>query len=470
MTGSGIPPPVIRRLVLFGATGDLAGRYLLPALAALHAAGSLPGGFEVIGAARQDQDDEAFCRQAAERLDEHASEVPAAARDALVRSLRYRAVDLEDPASVASALDPAAGPVAAYLALPPGVFGTAVKTIGAVGLPPGSRIALEKPFGEDLDSAVALNELMARVLGDAVERVVFRVDHVLGLATVQNLLAMRSANAVVEAVWSSAHVEQVEILWEETLALEGRAGYYDKAGALKDVIQNHVIQALCLIAMAPPATLDELPDRKVEVLRSVRPLRPEDTRRARYTAGRIGTRPVPSYVDEDGVDAARCTETFAELELELDTPRWHGTRFVLRAGKALERRRKEAVIRFRAVPNVRLGDGAPAANELCIGLDGPEDIALRLTGAKAGVPQQLAPLTLSAEPPKSELPAYGFVLLDLLEGGSALSVRGDEAEEAWRVLTPVLDAWADGRVPLEEYPAGSAGLAPARKAQRAAGS
>ena len=283
---------------------------------------------------------------------------------------------------------------------------------------------------------MALNELLARAAGEAGEQAVFRVDHALGMATVQNLLALRRHDPVLAAVWDAEHIEQVEVRWEEDLALEGRAGYYDGAGALKDVMQNHMLQVLCLLAMEPPAGPGEreLRDAKVAALRAARAPRPDAaagcTRRARYGAGRIGDRAVPAYVDEEGVDPDRGTETFAEVVLELDTPRWRGTRFVLRAGKALRARRKEAVVRFRAAsPTAR-----PAS--LRIGIDGPRDVALRLTG--------VAPMTLTGPPPASDLPPYGHVLLDLLDGGSTLSVRGDEAEEAWRVVEPVLAAWRDG--------------------------
>jgi glucose-6-phosphate 1-dehydrogenase len=444
---------MIERLVLFGATGDLAGRYLLPALAALQAAGRLPGGFTAIGASPENRDDVAFRRSAGEQLEQHAAGVPTAARETVVRSLRYRPVDVTDAEGVASVIEPGAGPVAAYLALPPGLFPAAVTALARVGLPAGSRIVLEKPFGEDLQSAIALNRLLAETLRPAGEQAVFRVDHVLGMATVQNLLTFRLANRFLDAVWNSDHVEQVEILWEETLALEGRAGYYDRAGALKDVLQNHMLQLLALIAMEPPAGLEaqDLHDRKLEALRSVRPLTRADvarrTRRARYTAGRLATgEDVPSYAEEAGVEPERETETFAEVALELDSARWDRTRFLLRAGKALSRRRKMAIVRFRAA-----GD---RANELWIGVDGPDDVRLHVTG---GAPESPVPLTLSATPPASELPAYGRVLLDALSGRSTLSISGDEAEEAWRIVTPVLDGWADGAVPLEEYPAGSAG-------------
>jgi glucose-6-phosphate 1-dehydrogenase len=443
---------MVERLVLFGATGDLASRYLLPALTALQAAGRLPGGFTMTGASRENMDDVAFQRWARERLEQHAAGVPATARVAVVRSLRYRPVDAGDAESVASVIEPGA-PVAAYLALPPRLFPAAVTALGRVGLPAGSRIVLEKPFGEDLQSAIALNRLLAETLGPAGGQAVFRVDHALGMSAVQNLLTLRLANRFLDVVWNSDHVEQVEILWEETLALEGRAGYYDRAGALKDVLQNHMLQLLALIAMEPPAGLEaqDLHDRKLEALRSVRPLTRLDvartTRRARYTAGRLATgEDVPSYAEEDGVEPERKTETFAEVAVELESARWAGTRFLLRAGKALSRRRKMAIVRFRPA-----GD---EASELRIGVDGPEDLSLHLTG---GAPESPARLRLSGTPPGSDLPAYGRVILDVLSGRSTLSIRGDEAEEAWRIVTPVLDGWAEGVVPLEEYPAGSAG-------------
>lgn len=457
---------MIARLALFGATGDLAGRYLLPALAALYSAGKLPQGFRLVGAARTKLDDEAFRRYAAHDLEQHARDVPKADREALVKLLSYRSVDFGNADSVGEVLGESDDPAAVYLALPPGVLVTAVVALGEVGLPQGSRVVLEKPFGEDLNSAVMLNALLARVAGVEGERAVFRVDHALGLATVQNLVALRFANRVVEPLWNSTHIEQVEILWEETLALEGRASYYDTAGALKDVVQNHLLQVLCLLAMEPPLSFEErdLRDHKVEVLRSVCPLTPEDiarTRRARYTAGKIGHRQVPSYIDEEGVDPDRRTETFAEVGLELNSWRWAGTRFVLRAGKALGKRRKEVVVHFRPVPKTPFGDARDCKpNQLRIGLDGPWNLSLDLTGSAAGSPPRLAPLTLETNLPAPDLPAYSRVLMDVLQGDSRLSIRGDEAEESWRVLTPVIDAWAEGKVPLQEYPAGSGGLPP----------
>jgi glucose-6-phosphate 1-dehydrogenase len=277
---------------------------------------------------------------------------------------------------------------------------------------------------------------------------------------VQNILGARLANRVLEPIWNSTHIAEVDIVWEESLALEGRAGYYDGVGALKDMIQNHLLQLLCLIAMEPPVSLGErdLRDRKVDVLRSVRPLTEADvltrTRRARYAAGRIGDREVPAYADEDGVDPAHRTETFAEIELEVDNWRWPGTTFRLRAAKALGRDRKEVAVRFREVPHLPI-PVTVEPNVIRFGLD-PESLGLDIygTGRHRGA---LEPLHLGAQLPPPELPAYGQLLLDVLHENVALSIRGDEAEESWRVVAPVLDAWAKDLVPLQEYPAGSLG-------------
>jgi glucose-6-phosphate 1-dehydrogenase len=355
------------------------------------------------------------------------------------------------------------GPVAVYLALPPAVFPTAVSALHRAGLPADSQVVLEKPFGEDLDSARELNRLLADLVD---ERHVFRVDHFLAMTTVQNVLGTRLSNRVLEPIWNSAHIDEVEIIWEESLALEGRAGYYDHVGALKDMVQNHLLQLLCLVAMEPPISVGErdLRDRKVDVLRSVRPFTDRDvaarTRRARYRAGRVGGKDIPAYVDEHGVTPSHGTETFAEVALELDSWRWSGTTFRLRTGKAMAEDRKEVVVHFRPVPHLPFAQAEePLCNRLRFGLE-PEGLILELNGTGPGVAVSLVPLTLSAELEPPELPAYGRILLDVLCGHSALSIRADEAEEAWRVLTPVLDGWSRGLAPLEEYDAGSTGPPP----------
>ena len=440
---------LIERLVIFGGTGDLTGRYLLPGLAALKAGGYLPDGFELVGAGREDWEDERYRSWAADWLDGQAADVDAEAKTWLLTSARYERVDLADPASVAACIA-GDGPVAVYFALPPAVFPTAVSALDRAGLPAESQVVLEKPFGEDLDSARALNTLVAELVD---ERHVFRVDHFLAMTTVQNVLGTRLANRALEPIWNCAHIDEIEIIWDETVALEGRAGYYDHVGALKDMVQNHLLQLLCLVAMEPPLSMDErdLRDRKVDVLRSVRPLGTDDvaalTRRGRYRG----------YVDEEGVEPDRNTETFAEVVLELDSWRWSGTRFRLRTAKALARDRKEVVVRFRAVPHHPFDrPEEPRPNLLRFGLE-PEGLSLELTGTGPGTELDLVPLVLSAELPAPELPAYGRILLDVLSGETALSIRGDEAEESWRIVTPVVEGWARDLVPLEEYDAGSPG-------------
>jgi len=449
---------MIDKLAIFGATGDLTARYLLPALASLRASGQLSDDFQLIASGREDWSNDNFLKWADEQLGRHASELDHSVRASIVSAARYVQADAGDAASVAAVIGDSQ-PVAAYLALPPVVFPWAVSALHDAGLPEGSRIVLEKPFGEDLASAVSLNRLLEDVVH---EQGIFRVDHFLAMTTVQNLLGTRLANRVFEPIWNSTHIAEIDIVWDEDLTLEGRAGYYDGVGALKDMLQNHLLQLLCLAAMEPPVSLSErdLRDRKVDVLRSLRPLSDSDverhTRRGRYTAGRIGDREVPAYVDEEGVDPAHRTETFAEIELTLDNWRWPGTVFRLRTGKAMRRARREVAVHFRHVPHMPFGrDEDALPNQLRFGLD-PESVTLDLTGvgARSGT---LSPISLTAQTPKSELPAYGQLLHAVLTGETALSIRGDEAEESWRVVTPVLDAWAKDLVPLEDYPAGSDG-------------
>src|SRR5215510_14475804 len=253
------------------------------------------------------------------------------------------------------------------------------------------------------------------------ERHVFRVDHFLAMTTVQNVLGTRLANRVLEPIWNSTHIDEIEIIWDETLALEGRAGYYDQVGALKDMVQNHLLQLLCLIAMEPPLTLNErdLRDRKLDVLRSVRTLTEDDvrhrTRRARYRAGQVDGHAVPAYVDEDGVDPRRSTETYAEVELEIENWRWSGTTFRLRSGKTFASDRKEVAVYFRPVPHLPFGHvGEATPNVLRFGLE-PEEMALQLVGVGSR-PHVLAPVDLTAQTEPAALPPYGRVLLDALNG------------------------------------------------------
>lgn len=458
---------MIKRLAIFGATGDLTGRYLLPGLAALRSVGKLTDDFQLAAIDRADWNDDAFRNWAAAQLEQHASKLPAAAKRMVVKASSYHRADATDPASLAPVV--AGGePLAAYLALPPSIFAATVSALHRAGTTERSMIVLEKPFSEELTGAIELNRRLSELYP---ERAIFRVDHFLAMTTVQNLLGTRLANRVLEPIWNSAHISHVEITWDESLALEGRASYYDGVGALKDMLQNHLLQILCLVAMEPPISLGDrdLRDRKVDVLRSIRALSPEDvvqrTRRARYTGGRIGDRAIPPYTQESGVDPTHRTETFAEMNLELDNWRWAGTSFRLRTGKALRSNRKEVAVQFRPVPHFPFEhQGRARPNVLRFGFE-PESVAFELTGT-GGKSDTLVPLTLATHLEAAELPPYGRLLLDVLTRNTALSIRADEAEESWRVVTPVLDAWANELIPLEEYPAGSDGPLPSRDARR----
>jgi glucose-6-phosphate 1-dehydrogenase len=346
------------------------------------------------------------------------------------------------------------------------VFLPTLEALAGASLPMGSRVVIEKPFGEDLASAQALNRLLHQSFP---ENAVFRIDHFLHLHTVQNVLGLRFANRIFEQLWNRDHVDWVEIVWDENLTLEGRASYYERVGALKDMIQNHLLQLLCLVGMEAPLTLDErtLRDRKIDVLRAVRRLSPEEVERysirARYTAGRIGERQVPSYADEAGIDPAHATETFAQVTLWVDNWRWAGVPFVLRSGKALGRERREIAVHFRPVPHLAFEANDPPPNVLRLLLE-PDRLIFGMNLNRPGIPFPLERVELGVDFTAQGLPAYARLLLQVLEGDCTLSIRDDEAEESWRVIAPILDAWAQGRVPLLEYPAGSDGLTTAMQA------
>ena len=319
-------------------------------------------------------------------------------------------------------------------------------------------LAIEKPFGTDLASATALNRLLQQLVP---EEQVFRVDHFLGKSTVINLIGLRFANRIFEPLLSAQNVAHVEIRIEEDLALEGRAGYYDRAGALVDMIQSHLLLVLALATMEPPATVasEDLRGAMAQVLRATRAWKKDGTesRRARYTAGTIGRRKLPAYTAEEGVDKARGTETLAEMTVTIDNWRWAGVPFVLRSGKAIGEPRQEVVFTFRDVPHLPTGFSGPSRQaQLRIGIK-PAVMSLDLVTNGFADPFDLECDTLDARFPASELSAYGEVLAELLDGDPTLSVRGDIAEECWRIVEPVLAAWRKDKVPLDSYPAGSRG-------------
>ncbi|MBX9681233.1 MAG: glucose-6-phosphate dehydrogenase [Gemmataceae bacterium] len=447
------------QFVILGATGDLTGRYLLPALVGLHRDLALPVRTPILCIGQEAWDLATFRSHVAERLARHASKLPIASRDAVLGMLEYRSADVTDQSQLGAALGAPTAPLALYLALPPAVGAAVLRALASLALPEGSRVVAEKPFGTDQASAQALNRLLAKSFP---ERAVFRMDHFLGKQTVQNVLGLRFANRVFEYLWNRDHIERVEITWDETVSLEGRAGYYDRAGALRDMIQNHLLQLLCLVGIEPPTGFDEarFRDRKADLLRAVRTMNREEvvsqTIRARYAAGQTESGPVPSYVNEPGVDPARMTETFAQVTLFVDNWRWAGVPFVLRTGKALEANRHEIAIYFRPIPHMMFARSAPNPNVLRLSLN-PDRVALGLNINGPGDPFDLETATLETELAPHAQSAYARLLLEVFAGNAVLSIRGDEAEECWRIVEPIVQAWAGGAVPLGEYPAGSNG-------------
>lgn len=440
-------------LVIFGASGDLTSRLLLPALGQLLVR-EPERRVEVIGSgtdAWTDDDLRRVVRTAFAAAD---------AESAVDRvEVSYRRADITRADDLRGLLHGLDGQVALYFAVPPAVAAAACDALDADMLPTGAMLALEKPFGVDEASARDLN---ARLGALVPERQIFRVDHFLGRSTTLNLLGARFANRLLEPLWSAESIESVAIVYDERLGLEGRAGYYDGAGAFVDMTQSHLLQVLAVLAMEQPATLGEVDFREATtaVLRATHVWADDpgtSSRRARYTAGSVDGIDKPSYVDEHGVDAARGTETLAEAVFEVRNFRWAGVPFTLRSGKALGDPATEIVVRFRAVRHVPTGltgsaDGAVLRFSL-----GPDRISLELNVNGADDPFELERATLSADLGAGALRAYAEVLSGILDADPLLSVRGDAAEESWRIIQPIRDAWTRGEVPLEEYPAGSPG-------------
>ncbi len=378
--------------------------------------------------------------------------------DRVAESSTYLQADVTDAGALARVFEAATGRAALYFALPPAVTVLACQTLSKLDLPEGVVLAIEKPFGTDLASARSLNRLLQKLVP---EEQVFRVDHFLGKSTVLNLIGLRFANRIFEPLLSAQNVERVEILIEEELGLEGRAGYYDRAGALADMIQSHLLLILALATMEPPATVgsEDLRGAMAQLLRATRAWAKDGTasRRARYTAGAVGRRKMPAYTSEAGVDKARGTETLAELTVAIDNWRWAGVPFVLRSGKAIGDPRQEVIFTFRDVPHLPTGFEGPSSQaQLRIGIR-PATMSLDLVTNGRDDPFNLEWDTLDAEFGPSELSAYGEVIAELLEGDPTLSVRGDIAEECWRIIAPVVTAWRKNRVPLDSYAAGTRG-------------
>ncbi|WP_175985308.1 glucose-6-phosphate dehydrogenase [Microbacterium tenebrionis] len=440
-------------LVVFGATGDLASRLLLPALGQLLVT-EQDRTVRVIGAGIEEW--------TTDRLAEvvRASFATVDAESALDRvEVEYHRADITKAADLKRLLKGLDGQVALYFAVPPAIAARACEAMTADMLPEGAMLALEKPFGTDEASARALNERLEALVP---ETQVFRVDHFLGKSTTLNLLGARFANRLLQPLWSADSIESVGIVYDEKLGLEGRAGYYDGAGALVDMIQSHLLQVLAVVAMEQPATIGEADFREATsaVLRATRVWDDDPTTsswRARYTAGSVDGSDKPSYVDETDVDPQRGTETLAQATFEVRNARWAGVPFTLRSGKAIGDPAREIVVRFRAVRHVPEGlRGSAEGAVLRLSL-GPDRVSLELNLNGADDPLVLERVTLSADLGAGQLLAYAEVLSGILDADPMLSVRGDAAEQCWRIVQPILDAWRADEVPLEEYAAGSTG-------------
>lgn len=381
--------------------------------------------------------------------------------DAVAQGARYLQADVTAEEDLRRLLEACRGQVIIYFALPPSITVRACTALTRADLPSGTRLVLEKPFGTDAASAEALNALLARLVP---EDQVHRVDHFLGMSTVLNIMGLRFANRILEPILNAEHVESVDVIFDESLGLEGRAGYYDGAGAMIDMIQSHLLQVLSLVAMEAPSTLGarDLRDAKAQVLRATRVWDDDPASssfRARYTAGEVDGRRLPSYVDEEGIDPARKTETLAEVVFAVDTWRWAGVPFRVRSGKALGTPRKELVVTFRQPPWVPAGlTGPDRPDRLRLGLGfGSDQLYLDLNINGPGDPSVIDQVTLQADFGAGELPEYGEVLKGVLDADPTLSVRSDMAVDCWRIIAPVIKAWHNDEVPLQEYTAGSTG-------------
>jgi glucose-6-phosphate 1-dehydrogenase len=468
-------------LVIFGASGDLTRRKLMPALWSLYAGRTLPEPFAIVCTARSEMTDDEFRTRVREGVTEFARlKIPAqAVWERFAKSVHYVAGDPSDPELYGrlkqrlAEIDAARGGPdnhLFYCATPPSLYDDIIANLGVAGLARSqrgwTRIIVEKPFGRDLESARALNRQVTSVFD---EHQVYRIDHYLGKETVQNILVFRFANGIFEPLWNRNHVAEVQITVAESIGVEGRGSYYEEAGALRDMVQNHMLQLLCLIGMEPPVTFDAGPvrDEKNKVMQAMLPIDPakvdEFALRGQYTAGYVTGKPVPGYRQEKGVKPDSTTETFAALRLHIDNWRWAGVPFYLRTGKRLAKRVSEIAIRFHPTPHMifRRSESGLMPNLLVIRIQPDEGISLTVGAKVPGPDLKLGPVTLDfkygevfgAEPPE----AYERLLLDAIHGDATLYARGDWVEQAWALLQPVLDAWGSGLAGLPTYEAGTWG-------------
>jgi glucose-6-phosphate 1-dehydrogenase len=468
-----IIPVAVFDCVVFGATGDLTLRKLLPALYYRFRDGQMRRECRVIGAARSPLTDEDFRKRAEDALEKH---VPAIDREAeivasFLGQLHYVVIDATAPDADWSrfhdVLDDDRVRVF-YLATSPDLYGPVCHALATNGLVTNdSRVVLEKPIGHDLESANAIIESVGKVFKEAQT---FRIDHYLGKETVQNLMALRFANTIFERLWTADVIDHVQITVAETVGLEGRGGYYDRSGALRDMLQNHMLQLLCLIAMDPPVSLqaDRVRDEKLKVLRALKPLEPHEvamhTVRGQYTQGAIDGKPVPGYLQDLGADGPSHTESFVALKAEVRTWRWSGVPFYLRTGKRLPSKVSEIVIQFRAPPFSIFPPEAAEwrPNSLIIRLQPEEGMRLEMMTKDPGPGGlRLSPTGLDIRFETTfgrRFPdAYERLLMDTVRGDPTLFMRSDEVEAAWTWVEPILEAWSSHPERPRPYPAGSWG-------------
>lgn len=471
-------------LVIFGVTGDLAARKLLPALHALDCLGLLPERYVILGFGRRTWSDAEFRAELAEGLRRFARLMPGAqALERFLAHCQFQRGDLQQPESFAALrrrleriedeLGASCPPRLYYLAVAPALFSGLIAALGSAGLvtEPGAerctRVVIEKPFGQDLESARELNRQVRQHLA---EEQIYRIDHYLGKETVQNILTFRFGNAIFEPLFNNRYVEHVQITAAEELGMERRRGaYYDRAGALRDMVANHLLQLLCLVAMEPPSGLeaDEVRDEKVKVLRSVRPPSPEQVVRGQYVAGAVNGGYERGYRAAEGVDPRSRTETYVALRLAIESWRWAGVPFLLRTGKRLARRVTEIAVHFKLPPldlftHVTCQDDVcditeARPNVLVFRIQPDEGISLHFCSKRPGMSIRLEHVQmhfLYGEAYPMPMPeAYERLLLDALRGDCTLFNRSDEVEAAWRILTPLLQAWqADPTEPLPYAP------------------
>ena len=456
------------RLLLFGATGDLAQRMLLPSLCALHDDQLIAPDLTIIGTARSEYDDESYQAFARTALEKYLPDFRKHAIDSFLPRLKYQVLDATQAdhfVSLADEIGTINQGMAIFLSTAPSLFEPTIAGLTKAGLTGDKvRIGLEKPLGTSLATSREINDAVSAAFN---EDRIFRIDHYLGKETVQNLLALRFANIMFEPLWNAAHIDHVQITISETVGLEARAGYYDGTGALRDMVQNHMLQLLALVAMEPPTSYDAVPiqDEKVKVLRALRAVAANETVTGQYRKGAIEGAPVPGYDDELGQDSD--TETFVAIKAHVDNWRWQGVPFYLRTGKRLPERKTEIVVNFRCIPHsIFAKRGAKTEpNALVIGIQPEENIQLQLMAKvpgldREGIRLRSVPLNITMPDafagPKKRI-AYERLLLDLIEGDQTLFVRRDEVEAQWDWIDAIRATWAEHGTKPKSYPAGNWG-------------